>query len=125
MFAVDNLFCHVVCLLLLFLRIDATDDAQDFVFPHDEVLLTIELDLLPRVLPEEDKVAGLDVERDALAVVLRLAVPGGDDPALLRLLFGGVRDDDSADLLFAFVEALDDEAVVEWSDIYGSTPEEG
>src|SRR4030095_10720387 len=39
--------------------------------------------------------------------------------ALLRLFLGGVGDDDPADLLFAFVKALDDEAVVERSDIHG------
>jgi hypothetical protein len=58
-----------------------------------------ELDLLPGILSEEDEVAGLDVERDPLAVVLRLAVSGGDDLALLRLFLGGVGDDDPADLL--------------------------
>jgi hypothetical protein len=31
---------------------------------------------------------------------------------LLRLLFGRVGDDDSADLLFAFIDALNDDAVV-------------
>ena len=62
--------------------------AENFVFAHDEVFLTIELDFLPGVLAEEDEVACLDVERDALAVVLRLAVAGGDDLALLRLFLG-------------------------------------
>ena len=35
-----------------------------------------------------------------------LAVAGGDDLALLRLFLGGVRDDDPADFLFAFLDAL-------------------
>ena len=55
----------------------------------------------------------------ALAVVLDLAGAGGDHLALLRFFFGGVGDDDSADPLFAFVEALDDDAVVKWSDVHG------
>ena len=38
--------------------------------------------------------------------------------ALLRLLFGAVRDDDPADLLFAFVEAVNDDAVVQWSNVH-------
>ena len=49
---------------------------------------------------------------NALAVVLRLAVADGDDLALLRLFLGGVRDDDSADLLFPFLDALHEDAVV-------------
>ena len=71
-FAID--FAPVALRLLLPLllrRLRAFDDGQHFVFAHDEVFLAIELDLLAGVLAEEDEVAGLDVERDALAVVLR------------------------------------------------------
>ena len=50
---------------------------------------------------------------------LDFAVAGGDDLAPLRLFLGAVGDDDPADLLFAFVEALDDDAVVERFDIHG------
>ena len=57
---------------------------------------------------------------DALAVVLDLAVAGGDDFALLGLFLGGVGDDDAADFLFAFLDALDDDAVVQWSDLHGA-----
>ena len=51
-----------------------------------------------------------------------LAVAGGDDLALLGLFLGGVGDDDPADLLFAFLDALDDDAVVQRSDLHGLTP---
>jgi hypothetical protein len=46
-------------------------------------------------------------------------VTGCDDRALLRLLFGRVRNDDSADLLLAFFMASDDDPIVERSDIHG------
>ena len=48
----------------------------------------------------------------AFAVVVDLALPTARDRALLRLLFGRVRDDDPADILLAFVDALNKEAVV-------------
>src|SRR5213592_373954 len=64
--------------LLLLLRPAAVDDGQHFVLAHDEVLLTMELDLLAGVLPEEDQIAGLDIERDTLAVLVHLALAGGD-----------------------------------------------
>src|SRR5712691_3935459 len=103
--------------LLLLLRVAGAravlDDGEHFIFAHDEVFLALELDLLARVLAEEDQVAGLDVQRDALAVVLRLAVAGSDHLALLRLLLRSVRDDDPADFLFAFLDALDNDAVVQ------------
>ena len=63
------------------------------------------------ILAEENPVARFDVERDPLAIVFHLPVAGGDDRALLRLLFGGVRDD-PADVLCALVDALNNEAVV-------------
>src|SRR6266849_5293289 len=97
----------------------AFDDGQHVILFHDEVLLAIQRDLLARIRAEQDPVARLDIERDPFAVVCHLPVAGGDDRALLRLLFGGVRDDDPADLLFAFVEALNNNAVVERSDSHG------
>src|SRR5690606_31159237 len=125
---VDNLLRHVLnssngrpCRLatrpLLLL-----EDGEDLVFAHDEVLDAVNLDLLPGVLAEEDRVPFLHVERHALAVVLLLAGADSDDLALLRLLPGGVRDDDPAHLLLLLLDALDDDAVVERSDLHGVTP---
>src|SRR3954471_12331064 len=116
--AVHNLFCHRCRLLLLFLGVAVFNDSENFVFAHDEEFLTIELDLLSGILSEEDEVARLDVQRDALAVVLRLAVTGGDHLALLGFFLGGVGDDDPADLLLAFLDAGDDDAVVQRSDVH-------
>src|SRR5229473_2518023 len=96
----------------------AFDDGQHVILFHDEVLLAIQLDLLARILAEQDPVARFDVEGDPLAVVFHLPVAGRDDPALLRLFLGGVRDDDAADFLFAFIEAVDDDAVVQRSDLH-------
>jgi hypothetical protein len=47
-----------------------------------------------------------------------LPVASGEDLTLLRLLFGRVRDDDAADVLLAFLEALDNDAVVQRSDLH-------
>src|SRR5438034_5091151 len=100
----------------------AFDDSQHVVLFHDEVLLPVNSDLLARVLAEENPIARFHIEGHPLAVV-RFAVARGDDGALLRLLFGGVGDDDSADALFAFLEAVNDDAIVQRSDIHDcSTP---
>ena len=72
----------------------------------------------PEYLPNRIGVAFLDVERRDLAVLLDLALADGDDLALLRLFLGGVRDDDPADLLFAFFDALHDDAVVQGTDLH-------
>src|SRR5882762_9125035 len=81
---------------------------EHFVLAHDEVFLAIEPDVLSRVLPEENRVACLHVERHALGL-LPFAEADSDDLALLRLFFGAVGNDDSADFLFTFIDALDDD----------------
>src|SRR5712692_12001892 len=96
----------------------AFDDGQHVILFHDEVLLTIELDLLASIFAEQDPVARFDVEGDPLALVVRLPVAGGDACALLRLLFCGVRDDDAADMLFALLKAVDNDAVVQRSQLH-------
>src|SRR5262249_37162005 len=93
------------------------DDAQDLFLADDEVLRAVQLDFLSGVLAEEDRVARLDVERRDLAVLLDAALAHGNDLALLGLFLGGVRNDDAADLLFGFLEAFDNDAVVQWSEL--------
>ena len=95
-----------------------SSNREHFVFAHDQVLLAIELDFLTRVLAEQDEVAGLDIERRARAVILDFAIAGGNHFALLRLFLGGVGDDDPADLLFAFLDALNNDAVMQRSDVH-------
>src|ERR1700722_10601388 len=47
----------------------AFDHGKHFVLAHDEVLVAVDLDFLTRVLAEQDGIAGLDIERNALAVI--------------------------------------------------------
>src|SRR5262245_30031858 len=89
------------------------EDGEHVLLAQDQVLLVLELHVGAGVLPEQDPVASLHLERQPLALVGDLAVAGGDDLALLGLLLGGVRDDDPAlpDLLL--LHALHDEPVVQ------------
>src|SRR2546426_7881346 len=92
-------------------RLLRVDDREHFVLAHDEVLVAVQFDFLAGVLAEEDRVPFLHVERNAL-VLLALAEAHGNALALLGLFLGGVRDDDPANLLFAFFEALDDHTIM-------------
>ena len=56
----------------------------------------------------------LDVQRDKLAGLVAGAGTNGDDLAFLRLLLGGVRNDDAAFGLFLGVDPADDDAVMKW-----------
>jgi len=98
--------------LLLF---PALDHREHFVFAHDEVILAVDPHFLSRVLAEQDRVAFLHIEGNALAVLVGLASAYADDLPLLRLLFRRVRDDDAADFLIFSLDALHEDAVVERS----------
>src|SRR5262249_35104958 len=81
---------------------------------QDQVLLTRVLDLGAAVLAVQHRVADLDVQRDALlAVVVEPTGTHCQDFALLRLLLGGVRDNQPGGRRLLGVERLDDDAVLE------------
>src|SRR5215207_8507569 len=72
------------------------DDGEHVARGEDQQILAVVLDLGAAVLRVQDLVADADVERDALlAGVVPPAVTDSEDLALLRLLFGGVRDDEA------------------------------
>src|SRR5712691_7288165 len=97
------------------------ENGEDVFLAHDQIFLVFDLHFGAGVLAEQDLVAGLDVERDLLAVVTDLAVAGGDDLALLRLFLGGIGDDDaSLDLLL--LQALHENAVVQRTNLHHSAP---
>src|SRR5579872_2633476 len=88
-----------------------TDHREDIVLADDHVLDPVELDLVARVLADENAVAGLDVHGADLAVLEDLAAAHGDHERLERLLLGRVRDDDPSLGLLFLVQALDDDAI--------------
>src|SRR6266496_2085434 len=81
----------------------AAQFGQDFLFAENEVFLTVQLDFRAAVLPEQNTIAGLDVERDQFA--------------LHRLFFRRIRDDDAALYGFFFLDTLHDYTVVERGEI--------
>src|SRR5207253_11274942 len=96
----SNLSCFgMVAFLLL-------ENGEDVVLAHDQVLLVVDLHLGAGVLPEQDLVPGLHVERDLLALVGDFAVADGDHLGLLGLLLGRVRDNDPALFDFLLLEPL-------------------
>src|SRR3989338_1480009 len=95
------------------------ENGEDVFLAQDEVLLVVQLHLGARVLPEQDLVPGLDVERDLLALVGDLAVADGDHLGLLRLLLRGVGDDDPALLHFLFLEPFDQDAIMQRTNLHG------
>src|SRR5688572_1441138 len=103
------LWCVAVRLLL--------DHRHHVFFAHDEVLLAIDLHFGPAVLAEEDVVTDLDVERADVAVLEDLALAHRDDLAADRLLGRRVGDHDAAGSFGLRVEPLDDDAIMEGTNL--------
>src|SRR5882762_3196751 len=105
----SNLSCFGMARVPSFLL----ENGEDIFLAHDQVLLVIELHLGAGVLPEQDLVPGLHVERDLLALVGDLAVTDGFHLALLGLFLGRVRDDDPALLDLFLFEPLHQKPIVQ------------
>src|SRR5262249_42334640 len=97
------------------------EDAEHFVFAHDEIFVVIQFDIAAGVLAEQDAVAGLDVQRYGGAVLEALAFSDGDDFALLGLFLGGVGDVQAALHLLFLLDPFDHDAVIERTNVHGST----
>src|SRR5437660_1749144 len=90
------------------------ENSQNFVFFHDQEIFAIELNLGSGILAEQDPVALFYCQGEYLAFIVRAALADGDDFALLRLVFGAIRNDDSATSRFSFFHATHQDAVMEW-----------
>src|SRR5581483_1834047 len=88
-------------------------DAEDFFLAHDEELFAIDLDFGTGILAKEDAVAGFHLQRGDFTFFVLLAFADGDDFAFLRLVLGGIGDDDAATGGLGFFDATNDDAVVE------------
>src|SRR5947209_1459376 len=71
------------------------DDGHDVFFAHHQQLVAVDLHGRAGVLAEEHLVADLQVDGSDLAIIVLLARADGEHFALVRLLGGGVGDDDA------------------------------
>src|SRR5262245_18072299 len=96
------------------LAIRSLHHREDVAAREDQQVLALDGDLGAAVLRVEDRLADADVERDQLAGVLgALAGADSQDLALLRLLLGGVGDDQAGGGRLLGLVGLHDDAVIE------------
>src|SRR5271163_3020525 len=74
------------------IRSDVINHTHDVGFLHDHEILSVELDLGARPLPEQHAVAALDVEWVTFASLVAYTGPDRDDFAFHRLFLSGVGD---------------------------------
>src|SRR5262245_10490427 len=100
------------------LRDGAFEHAEDVALFHDEKLLAVDLDLGARPFAEQHPIAGLHVEGHERSLLVAGAGPHGDDLALLRLLLGGIGDDDAAFGPLILLDTAHDDAVMQWTKLH-------
>ena len=89
----------------------SAEDGQDVTSGDDEVILALVVHLGAAVLGVQHLVADLDVDRDTLAGVVTTARADSQDFALLRLLLGIVRNEQTGSGLGLGFRLLDDDLV--------------
>src|SRR6478735_5613914 len=96
------------------LVIRSLHDREHVAAGQDEQLITVDGDLGATVLRVQHRLTDVDAERDQFAGGLgALAGADGEDLALLRLLLGGVGDDQAGCSGLLGLVRLDDDAVIE------------
>src|SRR5712692_4516634 len=96
--------------------------AHDVALFHDQVFDAVDLDFGARPFAEQDPVAFLEVDRDELAAFVAATWTDGNDLSLSRLLFGRIRNDDSACGLTLCVDARNHHAVVKRPKLHIGSP---
>src|SRR6266850_6749226 len=94
------------------------EHAQHVVLAQDDVLGPADLHVRAAVLADQDAIALLDFHGDALAVLGQPTGTHGHHFAFLRLLLGGVGDDDPATLCFLLLDAANQDAVGERPNVH-------
>ena len=98
------------------------DHAHDVALFHDQVFDPVDLDLGARPFAEQHPVALLEVDRDELAAFVAATWTDGDHLSFGRLLFGGIRNDDSACGLSLGIDARNHDAVVKRPKLHIGSP---
>src|SRR3954469_10740889 len=98
------------------------DDAHDVALFHDQILDPLDLDLRARPLAEQHAVANLEIDGGDFPGLIAAAWTDGDHLSLRRLLFGGIRDDDSACGLAVRIDARKHHAVVKRPKLHANPP---
>src|SRR5256714_6444697 len=94
------------------------DHAHDVALFHDQIFDPLDLDLRARPFAEQHAIANLEVDGDDFPGLVAAAWTNGDHLSLRRLLFGGIRNDDSPCGLIVGVDARNDDAVVKWPKLH-------
>src|SRR5262245_56630599 len=98
------------------------DDAEDVLLAHDQMFLAINVDFSTGIFSEKHAIIYLYIQRSDLTIVTDFSLAHRNDLSLLGLFLGGIGNDDSTLAFFLFLDALDDDPVLQRLDIHCLPP---
>src|SRR5437879_1756819 len=98
-----------------FLLLRLSDDAEDVVLAHDQVILIVDFDFGAAVFRDQHLVALFHREIDFLSVFIDFSGAESDNFPLLWFFLGGIGDDDPAFFHFLLFERLHQHPIAERS----------
>jgi hypothetical protein len=102
--------------------VELKDDAHDVALVHDQVLDTLDLDLLTGPFSEQNAVTHLDAKGLDPTLVIACPCPDGDDLTFLRPLLSRVGNNDAVCGSVVLIDAPEDDAVMQWPEIHWTIP---
>src|SRR5271157_5907286 len=100
-------------------NVGSSQDRKDVVLAHQEHFpFAAQLELLTGVRGEQDNVADLDLEVATLAILRDPALTDRDHLALLRLVLGGVGQNDPTGRRSLGLFPFNDDAIAQWLEIH-------
>src|SRR4051812_11611497 len=120
-------FCSPLCLMRqplgsLFVGDGLFNHAHDVALFHDQIFHPVDLDLRARPFAEQHAVANLEVDGSDFPSLIAATWTDGDHLSLRRLLFGGIRNDDSTGGLTVGFDARNHDAVVKRPKFHTNPP---
>src|SRR5438477_3524302 len=97
------------------------EHGHDVVLAHNDDLFVFDLYLSPAAFAEQDPVAHFEIRGASLAVLEDFPSADRNDLAEGGLLAGCIGDHDSPGRLALFRLAPDDDPVVQWTDVHGTS----
>src|SRR5271157_2208646 len=100
-------------------NVGSSQDRKDVVLAHQEHFpFAAQFELLTGVRGEQDNVADLDLELATLAILRDPALTDRDHLALLRLVLGGVGQNDPTSRRSLGLFPFNDDAIAQWLEIH-------
>lgn len=89
-----------------------TDDSENVILTHDEIILTVQLNIGTAIFGKENTITLFDLHGDTITLVIGLARTNSHYLALCRFLLCTVRNNDPTCSFFLFLQSFDKKTII-------------